>query len=144
MPPKLYGDAGSGFSRAYLRQILSRGTTDHWRSKRNLGCRYRALSLPSDCRSPWRRDLVRGRVGQPFRLADRNLRYLALRPRGVLGHGRATAADDVQRARALYETVFGWRYEPWRGLFYPKGLPHARELFRQGRGDRDEPLVFEP
>jgi catechol 2,3-dioxygenase len=23
-------------------------------------------------------------------------------------------------------------------------LPHARELFRQGRGDRDEPLVFEP
>ena len=23
-------------------------------------------------------------------------------------------------------------------------LPHARELFRQGRGDRDAPLVFEP
>ena len=23
-------------------------------------------------------------------------------------------------------------------------LPHARELFRQGRGDRDETLVFEP
>ena len=23
-------------------------------------------------------------------------------------------------------------------------LPNARELFRQGRGDRDEPLVFEP
>jgi catechol-2,3-dioxygenase len=23
-------------------------------------------------------------------------------------------------------------------------LPNARELFRQGRSDRDEPLVFEP
>ena len=22
----------------------------------------------------------------------------------------------------------GWRYPPWRGLFYPKGLPHRREL----------------
>jgi uncharacterized protein YecE (DUF72 family) len=24
--------------------------------------------------------------------------------------------------------VSGWRYTPWRGNFYPKGLPHAREL----------------
>jgi uncharacterized protein YecE (DUF72 family) len=24
--------------------------------------------------------------------------------------------------------VGGWTFEPWRGLFYPKGLPHAREL----------------
>jgi uncharacterized protein YecE (DUF72 family) len=24
--------------------------------------------------------------------------------------------------------VGGWTYEPWRGVFYPKGLPHAREL----------------
>jgi uncharacterized protein YecE (DUF72 family) len=24
--------------------------------------------------------------------------------------------------------VGGWTYEPWRGLFFPKGLPHAREL----------------
>jgi uncharacterized protein YecE (DUF72 family) len=24
--------------------------------------------------------------------------------------------------------VGGWTYEPWRGAFYPKGLPHAREL----------------
>src|SRR3546814_3634979 len=22
----------------------------------------------------------------------------------------------------------GWTYEPWRGTFYPPGLPHAREL----------------
>jgi len=24
--------------------------------------------------------------------------------------------------------VGGWTYEPWRGVFYPKGLPRAREL----------------
>ena len=24
--------------------------------------------------------------------------------------------------------VGGWTYEPWRGAFYPKGLPHSREL----------------
>jgi uncharacterized protein YecE (DUF72 family) len=24
--------------------------------------------------------------------------------------------------------VGGWNYEQWRGVFYPKGLPHAREL----------------
>jgi uncharacterized protein YecE (DUF72 family) len=24
--------------------------------------------------------------------------------------------------------IGGWTYEPWRGSFYPQGLPHAREL----------------
>ncbi len=24
--------------------------------------------------------------------------------------------------------IGGWTYEPWRGAFYPKGLPHRREL----------------
>src|SRR5256885_10797870 len=24
--------------------------------------------------------------------------------------------------------ISGWRYGPWRGAFYPKGLPHRREL----------------
>jgi uncharacterized protein YecE (DUF72 family) len=28
----------------------------------------------------------------------------------------------------IYVGVGGWTYEPWRGVFYPKGLPHAREL----------------
>ena len=27
-----------------------------------------------------------------------------------------------------YVGVGGWTYEPWRNNFYPKGLPHAREL----------------
>src|SRR5262245_47640852 len=24
--------------------------------------------------------------------------------------------------------IGGWTFEPWRGAFYPRGLPHAREL----------------
>lgn len=24
--------------------------------------------------------------------------------------------------------ISGWTYKPWRGIFYPKGLPHSREL----------------
>src|SRR6185437_16050960 len=28
----------------------------------------------------------------------------------------------------IFAGVGGWTYEPWRGVFYPKGLPHAREL----------------
>jgi uncharacterized protein YecE (DUF72 family) len=29
---------------------------------------------------------------------------------------------------SIYVGIGGWTYEPWRGVFYPKGLPHAREL----------------
>ena len=32
----------------------------------------------------------------------------------------------------IYCGVGGWTYEPWRGVFYPKGLPHARELAYAG------------
>ena len=28
----------------------------------------------------------------------------------------------------IYVGIGGWNYEPWRGVFYPKGLPHAKEL----------------
>lgn len=28
----------------------------------------------------------------------------------------------------IYVGIGGWTYEPWRGVFYPKGLPHAQEL----------------
>src|SRR4051812_23482797 len=31
-------------------------------------------------------------------------------------------------ASRIYIGVSGWRYPPWRGHFYPKKLPHAREL----------------
>jgi len=29
--------------------------------------------------------------------------------------------------------IGGWTYEPWRGLFYPEGLPHKRELEHASR-----------
>jgi len=32
------------------------------------------------------------------------------------------------RKAVIRAGVGGWTYEPWRGLFYPKGLQHAREL----------------
>jgi uncharacterized protein YecE (DUF72 family) len=28
----------------------------------------------------------------------------------------------------IFVGIGGWTFEPWRGVFYPKGLPHAREL----------------
>ena len=34
----------------------------------------------------------------------------------------------TKRQSNIYVGIGGWTYEPWRGVFYPKGLPHAREL----------------
>ena len=34
----------------------------------------------------------------------------------------------TKRQGNIYVGIGGWTYEPWRGVFYPKGLPHAREL----------------
>jgi uncharacterized protein YecE (DUF72 family) len=28
----------------------------------------------------------------------------------------------------IYCGIGGWTFEPWRGVFYPKGLPHSQEL----------------
>jgi uncharacterized protein YecE (DUF72 family) len=32
----------------------------------------------------------------------------------------------------IYVGIGGWTFEPWRGAFYPKGLPHAKELAYAG------------
>ncbi len=34
----------------------------------------------------------------------------------------------MARAGKIRVGVGGWTFEPWRGVFYPKGLPHSREL----------------
>ena len=34
----------------------------------------------------------------------------------------------TKRQSTVYAGIGGWTYEPWRGVFYPKGLPHGREL----------------
>ena len=31
-------------------------------------------------------------------------------------------------AGSIHVGIGGWTYEPWRGVFYPAGLPHKREL----------------
>ena len=28
----------------------------------------------------------------------------------------------------IYIGIGGWTFAPWRGLFYPPGLPHSKEL----------------
>jgi len=38
----------------------------------------------------------------------------------------------TRRQSSIYVGIGGWTYEPWRGVFYPKGLPHARELAYAG------------
>lgn len=37
-------------------------------------------------------------------------------------------AQDGRAQGNAYVGIGGWTYEPWRGAFYPKGLPHAKEL----------------
>jgi len=32
----------------------------------------------------------------------------------------------------VFVGIGGWTYEPWRGVFYPRSLPHARELSYAG------------
>ncbi len=39
-----------------------------------------------------------------------------------------TSKSSQVRSGQIYVGVGGWTFEPWRGLFYPKGLPHAKEL----------------
>ena len=38
----------------------------------------------------------------------------------------------TKQQASIYVGIGGWTYEPWRGVFYPKGLPHARELSYAG------------
>ena len=34
----------------------------------------------------------------------------------------------TQKSGKIRIGIGGWTFEPWRGTFYPKGLPHAKEL----------------
>jgi uncharacterized protein YecE (DUF72 family) len=39
-----------------------------------------------------------------------------------------TAKSDQRRAGQIFVGIGGWTFEPWRGVFYPNGLAHAKEL----------------
>jgi uncharacterized protein YecE (DUF72 family) len=34
----------------------------------------------------------------------------------------------MSKAGSVRIGISGWTYTPWRGVFYPAGLPHKREL----------------
>jgi uncharacterized protein YecE (DUF72 family) len=40
---------------------------------------------------------------------------------------KAKGTSEMKSGR-IRVGIGGWTFEPWRGEFYPKGLPHAREL----------------
>jgi uncharacterized protein YecE (DUF72 family) len=37
-------------------------------------------------------------------------------------------SNHTQVSEHIHVGIGGWTFAPWRGVFYPKGLPHAREL----------------
>ncbi|MGB7038634.1 MAG: DUF72 domain-containing protein [Xanthobacteraceae bacterium] len=41
-----------------------------------------------------------------------------------------SAANAAEKAKGghIFIGIGGWTFEPWRGVFYPKGLAHAKEL----------------
>lgn len=52
---------------------------------------------------------------------------LALESR-VEEHDSAPSLKRERRTAKLLIGISGWRYEPWRGVFYPPGLQHRLEL----------------
>jgi uncharacterized protein YecE (DUF72 family) len=40
----------------------------------------------------------------------------------------AKPAGQARNGGRIYIGIGGWTFEPWRGVFYPDGLPHAKEL----------------
>lgn len=50
---------------------------------------------------------------------------MAARQHGLLNFGKGNHLQQHQRIRV---GVGGWTFEPWRNNFYPRGLPHGKEL----------------
>jgi uncharacterized protein YecE (DUF72 family) len=40
--------------------------------------------------------------------------------------------QSTAKSGTIYSGIGGWTFEPWRGVFYPKGLPHSKELTYAG------------
>src|SRR5688572_22710647 len=50
---------------------------------------------------------------------------------GMLGPGKLLSVTNFGHNRSMGEIrigISGWRYPPWRGTFYPPGLPQKKEL----------------
>jgi uncharacterized protein YecE (DUF72 family) len=46
----------------------------------------------------------------------------------VVARIRGVTRSAARLGRNVRIGISGWTYAPWRGVFYPKGLPHKREL----------------
>jgi uncharacterized protein YecE (DUF72 family) len=46
----------------------------------------------------------------------------------LLGSSGRKEAAAVAKSGTIRVGIGGWTYAPWRGVFYPAGLPHAQEL----------------
>jgi len=49
-----------------------------------------------------------------------------------LNHAESLTGSAMKEAGRIRVGIGGWNFEPWRGVFYPKGLPHAKELAYAG------------
>ena len=64
---------------------------------------------------------------------------------GRAGSSRAGRSSSSRSASMIRIGISGWRYEPWRGVWYPEGLAQRRELEFCGRHfptRRDQRLVL--
>src|SRR5215469_8268509 len=59
--------------------------------------------------------------------SDKHDVYCSL-PDVAAGRRRNSAAPMSGAADRIRVGIGGWVYPPWRGTFYPKGLPQAEEL----------------
>src|SRR5437763_8454798 len=58
-----------------------------------------------------------------------NLARRTQAPAGIVYRlGLRRIPEGPSMSGAIRVGVGGWTFEPWRGVFYPEGLPHAREL----------------
>ena len=56
----------------------------------------------------------------------RQAQDLSQRRQGETGSSRTRLM--AKKTGRIYVGIGGWTFAPWRGVFYPKGLPHAKEL----------------
>jgi uncharacterized protein YecE (DUF72 family) len=45
-----------------------------------------------------------------------------------ISDGVKMATQRIKKSSDIRIGISGWNYKPWRGVFYPSGLPHRREL----------------
>src|ERR1041385_6330085 len=63
-----------------------------------------------------------------MRSATRHVEPASDEPRESLRRSDRSRAAAPRKHGDIRIGISGWRYKPWRGVFYPKGLPQNHEL----------------